>query len=258
LYPEVAEELGVLRKDGFPSRLLRWFSTWSLQRHHRVIAVGRCMANRLAARGINRERITVIPNWAVGMKAQGFAKRLSSAEPFTVLYSGNFGLAHPFESIIAAVRQLETEKSPIRFVFAGHGPRLTAVKEQLQNCRNVEFRDSVPLADLPASLAAADAHIACMSDALLGLVVPSKVYGGLGVGRPCLFLGPAESETALLITESKRGVVLPPISSGSALATTLRRWADRDEEFLALQRNCEAIAAEKVVAPTALFAQHLH
>jgi len=281
VYPEVAEELGVLRRNGFAVRVLRGLSNWSLRRHDQIIAVGRCMKARLIARGVDESKICVIPNWAVGaslthplnltpnpplpsassvardpvepfsVQSSEFKVQSSkfktghSQRPFTVMYSGNFGLAHPFETIIEAVKMLDAAASreanhlaPVRFIFAGSGPKLESVRTALASCANVEFRPPAPLEKLSESLAAADVHLACMSDALLGLVVPSKIYGALAAGRPCLFLGPRESEAARIILESRRGLVFDPQTGGAELAAVLRRWAARDAEFSALRIAC--------------------
>ena len=77
IYPEVAEELGVVRRHGLVAGVLRSFSTWALRRHDRIIVVGRCMQERLIARGLDKDKITVIPNWPLGnsrrQKAEGSA-----------------------------------------------------------------------------------------------------------------------------------------------------------------------------------------
>ena len=278
VYPEVAEELGVLKQNGFAVRLLRAVSTWSLRRHDQIIAVGRCMKDRLIARGISAEKIIVIPNWAVGASltptphpnltlpsassvARDSVERFSvqSSEfkvqsskfqtgrpplPFTVMYSGNFGLAHPFEAIIEAVQLLTKVNAPVRFVLAGSGPKLEAVRTALSACANVEFRAPAPLEQLPTALAAAEVHLACMSDALLGLVVPSKIYGALAAQRPVLFLGPRTSEAALVILESGRGMVFDPRTGGTELAGVLQRWATGDREYAALRSACVDFAKD--------------
>lgn len=244
VYPELAEELGVLRKNGWVARGLRRLSNWALRRHDAIIAVGRCMKERLMARGVADEKIVVIPNWAVGGTKQPTSNE-DSRVPFTVMYSGNFGLAHPFGGIVEAVKILEHESAPVHFVFAGTGAKLNSVREQLAGCRNVEFRDAVPLEKLHATLASADVHLACMSDELLGLVVPSKVYGGLAAGRPCIFLGPRKSEVAQLLTESGSGLVLGA-NEGLLLSQVLRRWLTRGEEYGRVRAVFDAAICESL------------
>jgi hypothetical protein len=65
-----------------------------------------------------------------------------------------------------------------------------------------------------------------MENHLCGLVVPSKVAGVLGAGRPCLFLGPATSEAGRLILEQDFGEVLSR-PTGGMLAARLTFWMQR-------------------------------
>ncbi len=260
IYPEVAEEIGVLRPGSLAARLLRRLSTWALVRHDAVIAVGRCMKERLLQRGLDPRRITVIPNWAVGSPENpnpnpnpNLQSPASPRAPLRVMYSGNFGLAHPFASIVEAVQILHRQSSPVRFLFSGGGPRLGWVREQLAGYDNVTFQGHLPVEKLQESLASAEVHLACMSDELLGLVVPSKVYGVLAVGRPCVFLGPPQSEAALLVAESRAGVVLPPNDSGPTLARLLASWAGRDAEFARLAAASRAAAHAVATVPAREF-----
>ena len=64
LYPELAEELEVLARDGAAARVLRALSTWGLEHCDLVVVPGRCMETRLRARGMRADRIRVVPNWS--------------------------------------------------------------------------------------------------------------------------------------------------------------------------------------------------
>ena len=85
-----------------------------------------------------------------------------------------------------------------------------------------------------------------MSEELLGLVVPSKIYGALAAGRPVVFLGPRASEAARVISESGRGLVFDPIHGGRELAAALRRWAARDAEYISAHAACAAAPVARV------------
>ena len=231
IYPELAEELGVLSHGGMPARLLRAVSTWSLRCHDRVVSIGRCMSSRLAARGIDGERVTTIPNWTVPQSihpmdhvsnlfraAQGWGSR------FVVVYSGNMGLAHEFDIVLDAAQELRDEN--ILFVFIGDGPRRVEVERKAagRGQTNVRFLPPQPRGKLNESLSAADVHLVTMRPELCGLVVPSKFYGVMAAGRPCIYVGPAESEVARLITEHAVGrVVASPFSSDLAKAIVTYR-----------------------------------
>ena len=66
LYPEVAEELGVLPRGAALSNLLRRISTESLVRADAVVSIGRCMASRITARmGSSLSRIPMQSIWFI-------------------------------------------------------------------------------------------------------------------------------------------------------------------------------------------------
>ena len=288
VYPELAEELGVLRKNGLLARLLRGLSTWALRRSDHIIAIGHCMKARLVARGVACEQIDVIPNWGhASPVATGVRTSSSSAERqwlkseihqssltlaaaehevtsfrqehdlngrFVVMYSGNLGLAHPFEAILDAAHQLDRTLPEVLFVFVGGGPRLPWVKERATELqlRNARFLPAQPREKLGQSLAAADVHLASMREDLCGLVVPSKVSGILSVGRPCIFLGPRQSEAAQLIRDYACGTVLER-ADGALLAECLSAWA-RDPERLRTAALQSRQAAQHVSLQRALSA----
>ena len=253
LYPEVAEELGVLPKNGLPARVLRACSTWALRRHDVIVAIGSCMRERLLQRGIAASQIVVIPNWNLSEAASGvaglgdlpadgsvFRASHSWGDRFVVMYSGNFGLAHPFEAIVEAARQLDRGDRRVLFVFVGEGANLATVKEGVRDLSNVAWLPYQPIELLGQCLRAADVHLASMHDRTCGLVVPSKVYGIIAAERPCLFLGPAESEVARLIAESGCGRVLRS-DDGAALASAISELANDPERMRAMRRAAAAL-----------------
>lgn len=231
IYPEVAEELGVFRRGGVVARLVRALSTWALKRQDVIVAVGRCMKGRLVERGIDPARIVVIPNWAhlPGEESRadtaGFRAAQGWGDRPVIMYSGNFGMAHPFETIVAAAKTVGATHPAALFAFVGGGPREAWLREATAGSPNVQFLPYQPASQLRASLGSADVHLASMEANLSGLVVPSKVAGVLGVGRPCFFLGPHDSEAARQIDESGAGHVFAP-EDAAALTAALQRLCD--------------------------------
>ena len=247
IYPELAEEMDVLPKDGRIARALRWISTAGLRHADRVIAVGRCMKARLVQRGLAASAIEVIPNWGHGpdelearsRAANPFRNEHGLGDRFVIMYSGNLGLAHPFEAMLDAAERLRSTHSQVLFLFVGNGPRLPWVHEQVtqRQLENVRFLPFQPREKLAQSLAAADLHLASMLHELCGLVVPSKVYGVMSVGRPCVFLGPEESEAAQFILQNGCGCVLAK-ANGARLASCLSQWVG---DAKLLRETCERV-----------------
>jgi glycosyltransferase involved in cell wall biosynthesis len=225
VYPELAEELGVIPRGGLLARVLRFISTWALRRQDEVVAVGRCMRERLIRRAVDTGKIEVIPNWSsvapvTAEKVQAMRERLGWEGQFIVLYSGNIGLAHDFETLTGAAELLEG--GGVQMVFAGEGPRLEQVRRDTAGLEHVSFLPPQPKEDLSAFLAAADAHLVSVRAGLEGLVVPSKAYGIFAAGRPIFYVGGADAEVAKVIAESGGGAVIPN-GDASALAEAIKQ-----------------------------------
>jgi glycosyltransferase involved in cell wall biosynthesis len=225
VYPELAEELGVLRKGSAFAGILRAVSTWALRRQDEIVVVGRCMRDRLLQRGIDAGKIDVIPNWSSVTpvseeQVKSMRDRLGWSGKFIVLYSGNIGLAHDFETLTGAAKLLEG--GGVQMVFAGEGPRLEQVRRDTAGLEHVSFLPSQPKEDLSAFLAAADAHLVSVRAGLEGLVVPSKAYGIFAAGRPIFYVGGADAEVAQVIAESGCGAVIPN-GDASALAEAIKQ-----------------------------------
>lgn len=218
IYPELAEELGVIGRGGLFARVLRSVSTWALRKQDEVVVVGRCMRERLIARGVDARSIEIIPNWSPiaeppEQSAASMRRRMGWGDGFVALYSGNLGLAHDFTTLAEAAKMLPGSR--VRMVFAGEGPRLQEVKAATAGSDNVSFIPPQPKEDLAAFLAAADLHLVTVRENLGGLVVPSKIYGILAAGRPVVCVGPAGSEVARILEESGAGI---SVNNGDAAA----------------------------------------
>ena len=58
-----------------------------------------------------------------------------------------------------------------------------------------------PLAQLSASLSAADAQVIIMGDAMLGIVHPCKIYNVLSVAAPVIYIGPRPSHVSEILED---------------------------------------------------------
>ena len=187
LFPEVAESLGIRAP-----RVLGRLRDWSLRRARANVVLGELMAARVP-------KAVVIHNFA---DADLAPQPRPSGDAFVVGYSGNLGRAHEFGTIIGAMQRLPD----VRFLFTGAGAQLDAVKRSAGV--NAVFRSYAPREELSTSLSAADAHLVSLKPSLEGLIVPSKFYGVLAVGRPVLFVGARDGELARLIIGARCGVVV--------------------------------------------------
>ena len=215
LYPDIAVRLGVIRSHGLTHRTWAAVAGASLRHAARVVALSEPMADHLRAYGVAPERLEVIPNWALAeLEAAppvnaGAEARLEYGlgDRFVVMYSGNLGASHRFDTLLAAARRLR-DRSDIVFVFIGEGVRRAEVERFVarESLANVRVLPLAPRERLAESLAAADLHVITLRDGLEGLVVPSKLYGILAAERPALFIGPDRDSAARTLDAADAGL----------------------------------------------------
>lgn len=153
-----------------------------------------------------------------------------------LLYSGNFGRAHGFDTVLKLARKLRFDQ--VSFCFAGRGPKLGAVQAAVTLAdRNIRFAGFADERCLAARLTAADVHLVALRESWTGTVVPSKFFGALAAGRPVLFAGSADSAIARWIEDFGVGWILDE-TSVDEVADGLRRLAGDDDWLGKLQQRC--------------------
>ncbi len=259
VYPEVASRLGA---NPLPGPLDRWLRRWrdrSLARARMNVVLGQRMADVIAARGIPRERIRVIENWACVPdaapklpSASELRARLGLAGKFVVGYSGNLGRAHEYRTILEAAELLAAETDLV-FLMVGGGAGMMALRRQAmqRGLGNLHFHPYVMRAELADSLAAPDVHLLSLLPALEGLIVPSKFYGILAAARPVVFVGDPQGEVGRIIWEAKIGVTVS-VGDARGLARVLRELRDDPGHCEVLGRAGHRLHCGRYTAPRAL------
>jgi glycosyltransferase involved in cell wall biosynthesis len=276
LYPDVIAAHRMARGQGVVYRLLQDLTRFQLRGAQAVVALGPIMAERMASY-VGKEGVASLasmPLWSdPGLNACNReesalwrAKRGWPRQDTVFLYAGNMGLGHRFTEFLEAARCLGTAGP--RWVYSGGGKKRAEIQAfgASNPSARIELRDYVPRSALQAHLCAADVHIASLDSKWQGLIVPSKLQASFAVGRPVLFVGGRQSETAAWITESGGGWVVEE-NSVDDLLDAIRQAMDpaerhrRGEAALAFARerfqmstNCARLAEliEGRGAPTAL------
>jgi colanic acid biosynthesis glycosyl transferase WcaI len=216
VFPEVAVALKRLDNPVLVE-VLRQATRLYLKRAERVVAIGDTMRERLVAKGAERDRIVVIPNWTdtSGLEPRprdnAWAREHSLVDRFVVMHSGNIGHAQDLDTLIRAGTFLR-DLDDLRIVLIGGGARRDELKElaKVLEVEQLLFMGYQPREVLADSLSAADVHVIGLARGLSGYVVPSRLYGVLAVGRPVIAAAEADSETAKVVEHVGCGVVVPP------------------------------------------------
>jgi colanic acid biosynthesis glycosyl transferase WcaI len=212
VYPEVAERLRAVSDRGILSRSLHAVNRWALAKLDSVVVLDGAMADLVVAAGAPRDRVHVIPNWeradlydadAAPDPWEGY-DRLGLADRFVVLYLGNVGLGHRFDTVIDAADRLDAHG--VTFLFVGGGPRWHEVAQRAAAHDNIVMTPYVDKDLTPGVLAGADTALICLDDDALGVMSPSKLHGSLGMGIPITYVGPDGSNVAEAIDRFDCGV----------------------------------------------------
>lgn len=260
LYPDVAVKGGVLLKHSFLTRILHYLSRYGLRKADRVVTIGRCTAELLQNDGIESERIHNIPNWTNEHLIRPIPKENNrlrrewgfTPEDFIVLYSGNMGVSHDFDTLLEVIEQIQEQDKNVHFVFIGDGGRKLQIEDADQKFPNIHLFPFQPLEKLSESLSIADVHFVSLRPGFEGLVVPSKAYGALASGRPMIYEGRSNGEIARMISEHDVGQVVQP-GDVEGLHRTVIKYAKNPEVVFEQGRRAREIAVNDFGKDRALF-----
>jgi colanic acid biosynthesis glycosyl transferase WcaI len=201
LNPDEAIAAGWLRKNSLTAKILGSFLMYGTRIAKRLIVLDRFMKERFLAKGVDAEKIVVVPPWSHDQHAfynpegrTSFRALHGLSDKFVVMYSGNHSPCHPLDTLLQAALKLN-HRTDIHFVFSGGGSELVRAKafKERNALSNVEFFPYQPLEKLAESLSSADLHVAVMGNPFAGIVHPCKIYNILSIGSPFLYIGPEES-----------------------------------------------------------------
>ena len=213
LNPDQLIAMGKLKETDLSAGLLEAVNRFILKRCGLVVALDRCMAERLRVRGVPDSKLVVMPPWpheehmeTMEPEDSPFRARHGLNGKFVIMYSGNHSPANPLKTLLEAAVRLEKDDS-LRFLFVGGGLGKREVESYIgqSGVKNIVSLPYQPLADLGSSLSAADVHVVSLGDEMVGIVHPCKIYGAMTVARPILYFGPHPSHVADLLDEYRFG-----------------------------------------------------
>jgi glycosyltransferase involved in cell wall biosynthesis len=227
LYPEAvtAEGLGQAQVETVARGLMRF----AYGAYDALVDIGPRMGERLAEYGAPARQETLVP-WALAETDHpipidaGARRALFPDAKLALLYSGTMGRAHEFSALLRLARACRARSgNAISICFSVRGARADELARQITaedtNVSLVPFADE---ATLQPRLAAADLHLVSLRADWAGVVVPSKFFASLAVGRPVVYAGPADSEIARWIAAHDIGFHITD-DTADAVADRLHR-----------------------------------
>lgn len=223
--------------------LARWSEQYVWRSADLVLPVTEVLAGRVAAAGVPRERIHVIPN---GINEQAFARlpdresakrRLGLAERFVL---GFVGFMRDWHGLDRVLRFMKDQPRPdLHALFVGDGPdraRLERIAVELGLASRLTITGVVQREHVPAAIAAFDV---ALQPAVVDYASPLKLFEYLYVGLP--IVAPDSANIREILSDGDNGLLFDPERDESfrcALGRLLR-----DE---ALRRRLAARASETI------------
>jgi colanic acid biosynthesis glycosyl transferase WcaI len=228
---DAARELGILPASTLLQGMAR-LESLLLRQATAVTTISAAMAGRLAEKGVARDRLHLLPNWAdlegiqPGARDQRLRREWGLDAEILVLYAGNLGEKQGLEVILESAG-LTAARANIHYLIAGDGAvraRLVA-RAQERGLANLRFLPLQSPARFPALLGAADIHLVVQKRGTADLVMPSKLANILAAGRPFIATALPETELGRITRDSQAGRLVPP-EDGQALAAAILQLAE--------------------------------
>ncbi|GKQ58446.1 WcaI family glycosyltransferase [Sphaerotilus sulfidivorans] len=226
---DAAFELGLISANGIVRKLVTGIEQWLLRRFDRVSTISWRMLDRTRSKGVERERLVFLPNWVNDQAARPFTgpsryrQELGIAEDAIVaLFSGTLGGKQGLELLPKVAQRIRSHPKLV-MVICGDGvmkPHLEQACAGMDNVRMLPLQPAERLAEL---LHTADIHMLPQNPGAADLVMPSKLSGMLGSGRPVVTTTEPGTELAHVVSECGR--VVPP-GDDRAFADALIELAD--------------------------------
>jgi glycosyltransferase involved in cell wall biosynthesis len=212
LWPEAIVGLGLMQ-PGLGLRALQRIADFLYAQAAAIVVVTEAFADHLAARGVPRARLTVIPNgadiayFAAPVDRAAARAGLGLRDEFVVAYVGSHGLSHGLSAVLDAA----AAQPDVTYLLVGDGAdrdRLLAERER-RGLDNVLMRPSVPKSEVPGLYAAADVCLVPLRAVpLFDAFVPSKLFEVLAAGRPVI--GAVRGEARAILERSGGAVLVDP------------------------------------------------
>jgi glycosyltransferase involved in cell wall biosynthesis len=244
LYPDVLAAGGLSKPSAPGYRLLHALMRRAMRTCDAVAAISTDMQHHLET-DYGLTGVRMIPNLfpetiarlepAKAKAARGWQDKL------VVQYSGNFGVAHEYQTLLGVVRRLKDDPG-ICFQVAGAGRNYDAFRRdcEAEALPNITFEGYAPLDRLEGHLGVADLSVVVMNAAFRAVLLPSKYYGILASGRAVLLISGCESDIARDIEGEQIGLCFDH-GEAEKLADALRGFAKDREAVTAMGVRARAL-----------------
>jgi colanic acid biosynthesis glycosyl transferase WcaI len=231
LWPDSLGATGMFNSS-YGAKVVAKVCNWVYKHARHITVQSPGVRDRLVARGLDGNKVSVIFNWCDESVisngkhcAKGSPQDEASLRTFDVLFAGNIGKAQDLDAVLEAARIQRTENPSVRLLLLGGGVEIPRLKEvaAAHQLDNVTFLPRVPMSEVGAILARADALLVHLKDdPLFRITVPAKTQAYMAAGKPILMA--VAGDAADLVSEAGAGVCAQP-SDAKSISDAVRQLA---------------------------------
>ncbi len=185
----------------------------------RVLPVTQVLADVIAAAGVPRDRLRVVPN---GIVLDRFPEQPARAE--TTVTLGFVGFVRDWHGMDALIRQMASDPAPLRLVLVGDGPArpgLEALAAELGLADRVRFTGIVEHALVPAAVAGFDI---ALQPKVVAYASPLKIFDYMAAGRA--IVAPDQPNIREILHHETTALLFNPADPGALWRAVQRLSAD--------------------------------
>lgn len=211
---DAAFDLELLPPGGLIHRFALAYERMVMRGFKQVSSISPDMVRRLEAKGVDREKTMLFPNWVdldvvhplTGPNAVRRELGISE-DQVALLYSGNLGMKQNLEVLPQLAQELRKD-TRLHFIFCGDGAFRPQLERMTEGLANVSLLPLQPVERLNELLNAADIHLLPQKADAADLMMPSKLTGMLASGRPVIANAVPGTQVAEAVADC--GLVIPP------------------------------------------------
>ncbi|MDW8284994.1 MAG: glycosyltransferase family 4 protein [Bacteroidota bacterium] len=212
LHPDMALAAGVV-KSNVLTKIWEKCHILTINKSKLVIAISEDMKRRILSKNIKKDKIVVVRDGSPffencnGNEAN-IQSLIRAKFSFVVGHTGNIGFGGAWDTILKSAHYLR-DTSDIGFVFIGDGSCKYKL-EKYSSELNIKIFPYFPIQNIFHVMSSPDVHIVTIKHGLQGLIVPSKFYSIIAIGKPVLALVPDDTEISEFVKKFKCGFVIDP------------------------------------------------
>lgn len=222
---------------------------WVYRRVDEIVVLSPGFKRMLIERGVPKNKIEVIYNWAdedsllapEGELPENFPEK----NAFKVIFAGNMGKAQAIDVVLDAALELKTANSRVIFVMIGGGVDVLRLKNKAADMElsNIVFLPAVPMSQVGKFLISSDALLVHLKkDPLFQITIPSKTQAYMCVGKPLIMA--VDGDASDLVRQSNGGITAES-QNPKELARAIEKLAALDpSQLIQLGENSRSYYCE--------------